>query len=260
MDQTIFKKRLKLLLALVIVLILLWIGFIIYDNSTFRLVGTNPISSAVNTASPAFDINFSKNVSSSQLSLSSTPNIISSYRVIGKSIDITLITPLNSGTTYTLSVKNIYDTGGKQLANLQFTFDPKYVAPNQITQSQQNQVLEQQSSGATTQGPSYTGTGGLINNGVSTQQIQDYEQAIASFAQSKSLTLTLININQSSIIPEPLNTYSDGSFGINFSVTLNNNLTYNAKIHCVGLNQAELYLYDTSSGAQIFDSGLVGSA
>jgi hypothetical protein len=138
-----YKNKIKLLIILVIVGLILVVGVFALVNLNFRVVGTTPNSSKVNTASPYFDINFNKPLSS-KVSASSPQGAVSSYKVYGKTLVVSLNIPLKISVFYTISLKNIYDTSGKHLNNLNFYFKPAYVADNNLPSNQTQDLLNGQ--------------------------------------------------------------------------------------------------------------------
>lgn len=139
MEQSRIKllKQLSIVLAAVIIVL---VGLGIYRNYTFRITGTNPSSSRVTVISPFFKVNFNKDLSNN-LEVSSSPDIISSYIIQGKTLNISLKIPLSSNQTYTISVSNISDTSGKSIADQQYVFTPSNVSDSSSLPADQGQAL-----------------------------------------------------------------------------------------------------------------------
>lgn len=141
-------KNVTRLLGLVLVIALVLVGYFVYRSAAFHVVGTNPSTRKVPTVATYFDINFNKALDSKGVSLSSTPNIISSYKVTGKVIKISLDTAtmgtLKTGQLYEIVVHQISDTGGQELKNLTFSFKPVSVPASDLSKNQQQALLKQQ--------------------------------------------------------------------------------------------------------------------
>ena len=121
-------------LCLIIVLVVLWYVFII---APFHIVRTNPSSQNVASLTPFFDVGFNKTLTTSGLSVSSSPGIIQSYVVKQKSLDMTLISPMKIGATYTIVIHSVQSTGGHKLSNKTFHFTPQDIAYTNLPKDQQ---------------------------------------------------------------------------------------------------------------------------
>jgi len=95
----------------------------------------------------------------------------------------------------------------------------------------------------------FQGMGRLTSDGISTQQISNLEQ---EFFQFKPSAQTVI-VNTDSVEPGPHNPNVDTSFTINFSVAIDSS-TYKATISYNDIMTVRLYLYDSKTGSQVFDS------
>lgn len=254
MEQSSFRKYFKLAIAAIVVVAVIWLGWSIYYATTFHVINTEPSSNNVSTQTPFFKLSFSRAVSSSKLSYTSNPSIIASSNVNNKVLTLNLHYPLNANTKYTITIMSIYDTGGSKLTNISLTFTPKYTAYNKLPANQQAVILKQQQVAANNQPPNFSGTSSLISQGLSTQQVQIFQQAITSFAKSTNLDLKSAVIDEASVTTGPIN--PDGTFSVTFSLFVNST-SYEAKFQYVGLTDGELFLYNPQSGSQIFDSGVI---
>jgi hypothetical protein len=143
MEQVVFKRFIKYILVLVFLTLIVWFGFVVYKSSTFYVVRTDPVPKQVTVISPFFDIETNKTLSN-KVVVSSVPAIINSYKVVGKEITTTLDIPLSPNKTYSITVSNIYDTGGKHLADQKFIFTPQKVSSNRLPSDQSQVLLENQ--------------------------------------------------------------------------------------------------------------------
>lgn len=257
MDDLTFKKRLKKIILIIVVLLVLLIGWSVYRSTSFHVVSTNPIPGNVTTVTSVFSINFSQDLESSGLSVSSNPTIIKSVSVNKKTLELGIYVPLNSNQNYKITVSSIYSSSGKKLSNLSYSFTPQFVnvSNNSLPSQQQNSLLEQQSAAAPNQPPTFLGTDALLSAGASTDQVSDFETAVSNFCSSKKIPLKTASIETSSVTTAPLSAGS-GVFGIDFTVNIQGE-NYPAELTYSNLTSAELYLYSITSGAQIFDSGVI---
>lgn len=143
-SSVVFKKRLRLVIVLVVILLVVWGGFAIYRAATFRIVHTNPNTKKMTIVSPFFDVAFDRDLSS-KVTVSSNPDIIHSYTTQNKELNISLKVPLNPKQTYTISISNIYSTSGKRMKNQKFVFTPKSVDLNDLPKDQGQALLNNQS-------------------------------------------------------------------------------------------------------------------
>jgi hypothetical protein len=140
-----FRKRLRMLVAVVIVLIG---GLIIYEivrSFQLHIVSTDPALSDVATVSPFLKVNFNNPLSSSNLSVSSQSGIIQSYSVANKTLTINFVEPLALQQTYTITIASVADTAGKRLTNTKLSFIAKYVSSNKLSTAQTQAQLQTQS-------------------------------------------------------------------------------------------------------------------
>ncbi len=104
----------------------------------------------------------------------------------------------------------------------------------------------------TNQGILFNGMSYLVDVGLSASQAQDVQQAFQTFKPSAS-GVTIVNGSVGSgVDPSGTTGGSLFSFVVNVDKT-----TYKAKIITSGLTGARLYLFDTASGKQVFDSGML---
>ncbi len=142
--SNLFKKRLLAIAVLIVVLLVGYSVYIVIKDSTFRVVNTNPPTNDVASVSPFFNIQFNRNLKANDLKITASPNIISSYRVSGSFVYINLQTPLNTNTKYTISVSGIIDSKGQKLTNQLFSFTPRYVPTQDLSNAQRQALLKKQ--------------------------------------------------------------------------------------------------------------------
>lgn len=139
-------KRKKILILLILIIgfiLIIWLGYTIYNATTFHIVSTNPSINNVATVSPFIDVNFNRALSN-KINVTSNPNIVSSFKIINKQIDISLNIPLNENYKYTILISDIYDTSGQHLNNQKLAFTPIYISASNLPQDQGKVLLKNQ--------------------------------------------------------------------------------------------------------------------
>jgi hypothetical protein len=96
----------------------------------------------------------------------------------------------------------------------------------------------------------FEGTGSLINDGLTIEQVNNLEQ---EFFQYKPRAQT---VNISSVEPAPHNPNVDTSFSLNFTVSIDST-TYNATVTYTDLETVQLHLYNLQNNALLFNSAAV---
>jgi hypothetical protein len=145
-----FTKKRLIVLGVLVLLVIVCIGLLGFgvkqhvSSEQFKVVSTTPATSNVADVSPSFSVTYTKPLSKNNLSVTSSPSIITSYGIKGSTLDIDLAEPLTNGKRYTITVTSITDTTGKKLLNQQFTFKPKYVASQNLPSDQQQALLKDQ--------------------------------------------------------------------------------------------------------------------
>lgn len=177
------------------------------------------------------------------------------YKIEGKTLSFTVSNVLNKNINYKIIIKSIKDTSGQQLSNVSVQFKPLYVSSGSLEQKQQQMILQQQSLANKGQTLAFTGTDGLINNGLSTNQVQQFEQTVIDFVKSQALPIGEVTISQSSITTAPLS--GNGTFGLNFNFSIGTT-NYSTSMVYSGLDTAQVTIY-SSSGTQLYQAGSVSS-
>jgi hypothetical protein len=253
MNDVVFKRRLKQLFAILLVLALIIICWAIYNSRTFHIVSTSPSRNNVATVSPYFKINFNKRLSTKNINISENPQL-GSYVINGKTITINIDNVMNQNKTYTITIGYISDTSGQVIKNSTISFTPVYQPPNDLSQSQTNTMLKNQDKAAVNQPPTFDGTDALINNGLTTQQVQLFENTVIGFMKADNISSGGIIINQSSVNPGAI---SNGIFTLNFNFSIGVT-NYSASMKYSSLETAQITIY-SSSGTQLYQAGSVSS-
>lgn len=142
--NNIAPTTIKRIIAALVVLAFLLIGWLIYQTLTFHVTTTNPRTSSVSDVSPFLKVNFSKSLAKSVL-VSSTPSVIRSQSVSGKTLTLNLI-PLTVGQDYTVTIGSISSQSGDTLHNIVLHFTARDISFDSLPEDQQKAILANQDS------------------------------------------------------------------------------------------------------------------
>jgi hypothetical protein len=239
-------------MVLLIGLVVLFFVFSKTKSSGFRVLSTNPTASTVSVVSPFFDITYSKRLSVNSVSLSSSNGIASSYKVAGAMLNITLVTPLQSGQSYTITVHSIRSINGNVIKNQQFTFTPLPYSQGSLSKDQQNAILKSQAHPpASVNTIAFGGTATLITDGLSVSQLYSLEKAFFAFSPNART----VTVDDSSVQDGALSSSSGAqTLSIYFNVAIDGT-AYNATVETNGVTSVELVLKNPQTNTQVFDSG-----
>lgn len=243
-----YAKFSLILIGAVIVLLIAWT---IYYSITPHVVSVVPSTGSISTITPYISVNLNYDIASNGLSVTANSSLIRSYRVNGKTLTINFSIPLNANQRYTITVSHVYDTAGKEIKSFSLSFVPSYVAYNALPPNQQKAILQSQSEAANNQPPSFIGTDILISNGLTTQQVQYFEQEVNDFAKSMNIQYSSVNIDQSSVVPT---SQPGGVFGLNLVFSINN-VSYKTNLQYSGLTTEQVIINNYSDGTQLFEGG-----
>ena len=245
-----YYKKIFFVLGIVIMVAVSWE---IYYSLSFHLVSTTPSLNNIATVTPIINLNFNKLIAN--VRISSNQSIIKSWTVKGKTIQLDLVPGLVQGREYTFELHNVTDTKNQTLSLIQLKFTPKVINFNNLPEYEQQQIMQIQYNQAAQQPASFSGNVELTNNGISINQVLDYENAIQQFANKNKLKLYSVNILQSSVNPGPNN--GTGVFSYTFTVDINQT-PYRAVLQTEDITAASLQLYN-SSGVLVFSSGVISN-
>ncbi len=124
-------------------LVAFFVAYSIYDYFNFSYQSTDPSTSQVANWTPFLKIKFNQNLSSSDLSVKMSPNDFygKGYSVSGDELILSLGVPMQTGTTYKISVDKIKDSHGQTISNLNFSFTPVAKNISQLPESQQEALV-----------------------------------------------------------------------------------------------------------------------
>lgn len=247
-----YSKLAKTLLYFIVALVILFAAYQFYLSRHFRVVNTNPKTNNIAAVSPFLKVNFNRQLSSRKLSVTSSYSVIKSYRIQGKSLIVSLKSPMTASYSYSITIDSITDTKNEKITNKIFSFSPKNIAYQKLSKDQQAALLQAQANRPpSVSGISFVGINSLVNYGVTNNQATSLRQDFFSFAP-KTNKVTISNI-----VPIPHNRNSASTDDtINFNARIDSK-TYSARIdYSLLTNSMRLYLND-ASGVQVFDSGAV---
>ena len=135
-----YGKKVLVLLGLLFIGIAL---IVMVNGLTFHEVGTNPSLRNVSVISPFLYITFNQNLSA--YSVSSTLNITSHAKIMGKSIYIPL-PRLIKNYSYDIELSNILSTTGKTIKSLKLQFVAKDISASNLPKDQQKAILNNKDS------------------------------------------------------------------------------------------------------------------
>lgn len=138
------KIKVSWIATTIALIVLAYLGFVVYQNFGFRLLDTNPGVGSVATISPFFKINFNKPLNAKSVSLTTTDGFMNGYSVSGKTITIQLQYPLNENLTYTVHLKSVSSTGGKIITGQTFTIQPRVMLSSELPKDQQEALINAQ--------------------------------------------------------------------------------------------------------------------
>jgi hypothetical protein len=145
-DRTKVAKRIFITCGIIVILLL---GFTVWHTLTFHVISTEPSTGKVSTVAPFFKVNFSQELSSDDVQITSSPSIlIGKTTISGKVLTIPFkTTPLTSGKTYSITIASITSTRGDKIKNVTFTFKPTYIPSSELPKDQQQALLKLQGGG-----------------------------------------------------------------------------------------------------------------
>lgn len=134
-------RNIAIAIAVILVAIM---GYLIYLQTTFRIVSTDPNLSSFSIATAVLKVNFSHALLNADLVVDASNDIMTSASVSGKTLSINLKPILNSGQTYTVTIKSISDTKGKHIMNKNLKFTAKTTDFTKSSPAQQQATLQRQ--------------------------------------------------------------------------------------------------------------------
>ena len=182
---------------------------------------------------------------------------LGTYKTSGKSLVVTLRTPLSSTTSYQLTVRNIRSQSGSRLGDLSYHFSPNALSFDLLPKTEQQAILQQQAQQP--YAPSsivYVGDTDLLTVGLTSTQLAQVAGAIFNYSNLQGKHYKQIIISNVQAVPHDPNSASM-SDAVSFDMSVDS-VNYTATVRYIGLSSSEFQLFNTD-GVQIYDSGVLGS-
>lgn len=255
------RTKVKLLFISLVFGLLGLAGFLFYQSLQFHLVNTTPNMNSVGVVTPYISFNYNETLRS-DIKVTSSPNIVESYKVSGKNIIVSLDSSVISlGKNYTVVIGKVSGPNGKSLPSRSFNFKVRNIAFDSMPLAQQQAVMKRQLAVIYSRTSiSYVGFDSLINSGLSADQVELLKQAFFLFSQFVNKDISRVIIVTGSVEQAPYDSTSATQVS---SVSFNLNIdskTMAAKLEYGGLSDVQLTLYDQAGGSLVYDSGLLTPA
>lgn len=228
-----FKKRLRLLAILLVVLVVVFgVIFFFTHQTPLKVTSTNPSLSSITTQAPTLKLTFNMPLAASSASVTSNPSIVTSSRVSGDTLTLTLkertMLILH---TYTINLQNLRSMTGRKMKNAQVSFSPKFATPF------------------------ITGEDSLIGIGLTNQQVTDinnYNAQLSPWAQT-------VEIDTGSIKHYMLNPSDPWSpWAVSFIESIDG-YNYNVVGSFYNTQDIQVKITDPSTNTQVLSAGTPGS-
>lgn len=248
-------RRLLMVVVLFVVVGAILVGAQMYfTQSQFRMTGTDPLLTNVSYLSPSINATFNRTLSSKNISVTSSPSIVSSTSVKDKTLTIGFGSSktLEANKTYTITIKSISDSSGKQLTNQVLKFTAKNIAYNKLSKQQQATVdTSRQQYIYSKSSIDFSGDTVFLDDGMTAQQVEATRTAYFNFSQQINKRFGTVDINTNSIV----NSTPDATTTTLNYTTVIDGTNYSTRLDFTA-STIELYIYD-ADGGQIFDSGAI---
>ncbi len=231
----------------------------IASNTGFRVLNTNPSISDMHTITPFLKVTFSEPLAKDGLSVSADPDIIDSTGTDGSRLTITLKVPTTENTTYKITVNSVTSTKGNTIKNKTFTFKPSYTNPASLSDDQEKILKERDNNKPYNVAfITFNGTGELQKRGITSDQIDQFKNGMFQYFTSIRQNIKTVDIDPASVTTPPYNPEDPNTtFVILFDVTLDGQTPRKIRLDYTNLTAAQTRIYDATTNAQIFDSGML---
>lgn len=253
------KLQVRRLLPYVLVLGVLIIGLLVFQVTRFHLISTTPSLKSVSIITPSISFNYSSKLSEVGVKVSSQDGVVKSFVVSNKALVVRLYTAhLTVGKTYKITVGPLQDTSNRRLSEKMYSFKVISVDFGQLSKSQQADILKQQANVPYTRASiNYAGFDALTSSGLSLNQLEGTKQAFYLYSNFVKQKVSLVTVIDGSVAQAPYDSNSSSqTSSVSFSLKVDES-SYNARLVYSGLTDVELYLYNQSSGALVYDSGVI---
>ncbi len=238
-----------------VVAIVIIVALTVMRANSFHVVNTTPALNKVGILSPDLTLNYNRELSSENVSVTSSPDVVSGTKVDGKNLILTLKNNMTTGTKYTITVVSVSSANGSQLQGKTYSFTAQDIPFNELSKEQQQTILDQQNNKPKTKdfSSSYFGESLLYDNGFTDDHVSDIEQALTNYFASVKITASTVTFSKP-IPPQPHPDDPAAPDVYGFTVTFNDK-SYSVRVTTSSISTARLYLYDATGTQQIYDSG-----
>jgi hypothetical protein len=210
--------------------------------------------------SPYVKFYFNQPLSTKDLSVTSQPEAFGNPKLQGKTLTLSVTTPLDTSQSYTVTIHSIRSTSGKQLTDQVFRFTPQDIPFQKLSKAMQQAILAIQANKPLTRDSfTYIGDTAFTDRGLTIIQLAGVKQALFQYLQIQHLKANTITFSEVTIIPfDPhQNTgITTGTFTVSFdgSHVLNGSLSYSDLTHI------QVVLRNPQTNAVVYDSGSITPA
>lgn len=228
-----FKKRLRLLAILLVVIVIVFGTIFFFTHQTpLQITSTNPSLSTITTQAPTLKLTFNMPLAAKSASVTSNPSIVTDSSVSGSTLTLTLkeqtMLILH---TYTINLQNLRSISGRKLKNGQVSFSPKFATPF------------------------ITGEESLKSIGLTDQQVTDinnYNAQLSPWAQT-------VEVDTGSIKHYMLNPSDPWSpWAVSFTESIDGN-NYNVVGSFYNTQDIQVTITNPSTNTQVLSAGTTGS-
>lgn len=252
------SQRIKLLAILVVLAVLVILGNVVYNQTVFHIIKTDPDVSAVSKFSPFIKIYFSKSLDTKSLKLSDLGGILSSSTVSGKVVTLTFSQPLVTGKKYSVSIDQIRSLSGSTITNKPITFVAQNISIEKLSKDQQQHIIANQDKiPYSVYAINYENFSALTAQGISSGQLQSIETALFTYSQSvkqRFWTMTLSTSSLNIVFQDPTaRDTADLASSATFNVSMGGQ-TYKVRTEYTGLDDNTYTRIYDANGQQVFDN------
>jgi hypothetical protein len=252
------NQQIRLLAVLVMVLILVWGGFSLYNSLTFHVVKTDPSLGAVSKYSPFIKVYFNKTLNPASLKVSDLGGILSSSSVNGKVVTLKFARDLTVNKKYSVSIDHVRATSGDTITNYAINFTAQNISVDKLSKDQQKFIIANQDKiPYSVYAVTYTNFSALTDQGVSSGQLQNIETALFNYSESIHKQFWTMVLNQNSlniVFQDPTaRDAADLASSATFTVSMGGQ-NYTVRTEYTGLDDNTYTRIYDASGTQVFDN------
>lgn len=250
------RRNFIIIAVLTILVIVVVVASLFAGNTGFRVVGTDPKLSSVPNYIPYMNVKFSEKISSKDISISSSPDITESHSVKDETLKIVFKKDkLKVGNEYVITIKSIRSESGEVLTDEKLKFTAKDVDLSSLSEEMQTAAINTQDKPPYSPNSyAFEGVDVLVDDyGLTAYATEGLRQAVFNYGKSINEQVDQAILYKGSITTTIVDPAQDIG-AVNFTLDINDK-TFSAQLNHWDLTKVRLYLRDTSTDAQVFDSG-----